>query len=65
MEAGILAQRLYLVAAALRLGCRASLGFHIPATHKLLCLSENEDVLIQMIVGPEIPQSVYYEQPLR
>lgn len=64
MEAGILVQRLYLVAAALQLGCRASLGFYISATHKLLALPENQDALIEIMVGPETPPYACYEQPL-
>ena len=65
MEAGMLVQRLYLAAADLQVGCRASLGFYQSATHRLLALPKNWDVLIQIMVGPEAPSYASYEQSLR
>ena len=68
MEAGIIAQRLYLAAAALELGCRASLGFGVPETNTFLGLSEAKDdqymSLMQIMVGPERPAHQHYEQSL-
>jgi SagB-type dehydrogenase family enzyme len=68
MEAGIIAQRLYLAAAALGLGCRASLGFGVPETNKFLGLSEAKDdqymSLMQIMIGPERPAHQHYEQSL-
>jgi SagB-type dehydrogenase family enzyme len=68
MEAGIIAQRLYLAAAALKLGCRASLGFEVPETNRFLELSNAEDDqytgLMQVMIAPERPAYQYYEQSL-
>ena len=72
MEAGIIAQRLYLAAAAQNLGCRASLGFVTPAINKLLGLSDaNADAiqyqhtsLMHIMIAPEHPVHQHYEQSL-
>ncbi len=53
MEAGIAVQRLYLVAAALQLGCRASLSFHQPSARAFLQLPEHWYPLIQIMVASE------------
>jgi SagB-type dehydrogenase family enzyme len=72
MEAGIIAQRLYLAAAALKLGCRASLGFGVPETNTFLGLADAKDDpnneqymgLMQIMVAPERSAHQYYEQSL-
>jgi SagB-type dehydrogenase family enzyme len=68
MEAGIIAQRLYLAAAALKLGCRASLGFGVPQANKLLGLldakGDQYTSLMQIMIAPERPAYQYYEQSL-
>jgi SagB-type dehydrogenase family enzyme len=72
MEAGIIAQRLYLAAAALKLGCRASLGFSVPETNRFLGLSDAKDdsnpyqytSLMQVMIAPECSAHQYYEQSL-
>jgi SagB-type dehydrogenase family enzyme len=68
MEAGIIAQRIYLAAAALKLGCRATLGFSEPGANAFLGLSDTKDnqctSLMQIMVAPEYPAHQYYEQSL-
>jgi SagB-type dehydrogenase family enzyme len=72
MEAGIIAQRLYLAAAALKLGCRASLGFSTSEINRHLGLSDaNDDAiddqntsLMQIMIAPERPAYQHYEQSL-
>ena len=68
MEAGIIAQRLYLAAAALKLGCRASLGFQVPEANRFLGLSDAKDhqytSLLQIMIAPERFAYQYYEQSL-
>lgn len=64
MEAGLIAQRLYLTAATLKLGCRANLGFPVPEMDAFLCLAEGYTSLLQVLVGPEHPTYGYYAQPL-
>jgi SagB-type dehydrogenase family enzyme len=72
MEAGIITQRLYLAAAALKLGCRASLGFEVPETNTFLGLSDANDdpqaaqytSLIQIMIAPEYFAHQHYEQSL-
>jgi SagB-type dehydrogenase family enzyme len=68
MEAGIIAQRLYLAAAALKLGCRASLGFSVPGVNAFLGLPDAKDnqymSLIQIMVAPEQSAYRHYEQSL-
>src|SRR5579859_2799199 len=72
IEAGIIAQRLYLAAAALKLGCRATLGFPVPETNKFLGLPDAKDNpnheqymgLMQIMIAPESSAHQYYEQSL-
>lgn len=64
MEAGIIAQRLYLAAATLKLGCRANLGFPVPEMDKFLCLPEDYTSMLQVLVAPEHPISGHYAQSL-
>lgn len=64
MEAGMIVQRLYLVAAALQLGCRASLGFHQSAVRAFLQLPEHWHALIQVMVAPEAAPYGYYALPI-
>jgi nitroreductase len=72
MEAGIITQRLYLAAAALKLGCRASLGFEVPETNTFLGLSDANDdpqadqymSLMQILIAPEYFAHQHYEQSL-
>jgi SagB-type dehydrogenase family enzyme len=64
MEAGIIAQRLYLAAATLKLGCRANLGFPIAEMDKFLCLPENYTSLLQVLVAPEQAPPGHYAQSL-
>lgn len=64
MEAGIIAQRLYLAAATLKLGCRANLGFPVPAMDKFLRLPEDATSLLQILIAPEHPISGHYAQSL-
>jgi len=66
MEAGIVIQRLYLAAAALKLGCRSVLGFKIQEMDKFLGLglSEEHTTLVQVSIAPERCEDQRYEQPL-
>jgi SagB-type dehydrogenase family enzyme len=64
MEAGIVVQRLYLAAAALKLGCRASLGYHVAQMNRLLSLPEGYTSLIQVLIAPECAASHSYKQSL-
>jgi SagB-type dehydrogenase family enzyme len=76
MEAGIIAQRLYLAAAAQNLGCRASLGFPVSAINRFLGLADAEEdpkkdpknyqhtSLIQLMIAPERTAYQQYEQSL-
>ena len=64
MEAGIVVQRLYLAAAALKLGCRASLGYHVSQMNRVLSLPEGYTSLIQVLIAPERAASHYYMQSL-
>jgi SagB-type dehydrogenase family enzyme len=52
MEAGMIAQRLYLAGAARGLGCRANLTYRDEATDSLLALPEGYTSLIQFMVSP-------------
>jgi SagB-type dehydrogenase family enzyme len=62
MEAGIIVQRLYLAAAALRLGCHTQLGFHVDAVNTLLGLQESPlTSLIQVLIAPEREPGNFYE----
>ena len=65
MEAGIIAQRLYLAVAGLKLGCRASLGFPVQETNTFLGLSEAYTSLLHLMVVPEYSTYQQYEQSLR
>lgn len=64
MEAGILAQRLYLAAAALGLGCRASLGFSVERVDELLCLPAMQTSLIHVMVSATRQPHRHYEHRL-
>jgi SagB-type dehydrogenase family enzyme len=64
MEAGIMVQRIYLAAAAHRLGCRATLGYQVPKMDELLCLTEGNTSLIEVMIGPAQPAYQQYEQSL-
>jgi SagB-type dehydrogenase family enzyme len=65
MEAGVIAQRLSLAAAALKLACRASLGFQVPETNTFLGLSEEYTSLLHLMVAAECSTYQQYEQSLR
>ncbi len=64
MEAGIIVQRLYLAAAALKLGCRASLGHQVSKTDEFLRLPEEYTSLIQIMIAPEQHAYQRYEQSI-
>ena len=72
MEAGIIAQRLCLAAAAQNLGCRVHLGFKVSETNTFLGLSDAESnqhdtqytSLLQIMIAPERPAYQHYEQCL-
>jgi SagB-type dehydrogenase family enzyme len=64
MEAGIIAQRLYLGAAALKLGCRANLGYDVPNMNTFLRLSDEYTSLLQILIAPELQQCGGYAQSL-
>jgi hypothetical protein len=68
MEAGMIAQRLYLAAAALNLGCRASLGFPVQGINRFLDLPDAEGAqctsLMQLMIAPERSAYQHYEQSL-
>jgi SagB-type dehydrogenase family enzyme len=55
MEAGMVAQRLYLAAAASGLGCRASLSYSDAAADALLGLPEGYTSLIQILLSSQDP----------
>jgi len=57
MEAGIIAQRLYLAAAALKLGCRASLDLSNAKDKQYMSL-------MRITIAPECPGYQQYEQSL-
>ncbi|HEY1388691.1 MAG TPA: SagB/ThcOx family dehydrogenase, partial [Ktedonobacterales bacterium] len=52
MEAGMIAQRMYLAAAATGLGCRASLSYRDEAADALLGLPEGYTSLLQVLISP-------------
>jgi SagB-type dehydrogenase family enzyme len=64
MEAGIIAQRLYLAAAALNLGCRANLGYDVPNMNTFLCLPDEYTSLLQILIAPEQHKCGRYAQSL-
>jgi SagB-type dehydrogenase family enzyme len=64
MEAGIIAQRLYLAAAALKLGCRANLGYDVPGMNRFLCLPDEHTSLLQILIAPEQHKYGRYMQSL-
>jgi SagB-type dehydrogenase family enzyme len=64
MEAGLLIQRFYLVAAALTLGCQVNLGYHTQHVQNLLHLPTGYRCLAQILIAPEAHAGQYYEQVL-
>lgn len=66
MEAGIMLQRLYLVAGALGIMCRANLGFSVAGTKSLLGLEPGSlTSLIQVMIGSGHEPGSYYEAAVR
>lgn len=64
MEAGLLLQRLYLAAAALGIGCHASLAYSVESVDRLLQLPAGHMTLAQVMLAPEKTTGQFYELPL-
>jgi SagB-type dehydrogenase family enzyme len=64
MEAGIAIQRLSLAAAALKLECRVSLGFHVQAANALLSLPPDFHCIAEVMIASACSTWCSYEQPL-